>query len=177
MADLGTLGGSLSVALGINDSGQVAGWSDTDSVEHAFLWTESGGMKDLGTLGGGFSGAIGINNSGQVVGESETASGEILACMWIPQTPETMLAGMAVSIMDEADSGNIDTQLEGSLLAKVKAALAALDRGNPNDVKAAINNLNALINEVQAQSGKKITPQVATEIIQKAKTIIAELGG
>ena len=88
-----------------------------------------------------------------------------------------MLAGTALFIMDEVDAGNIDTELEGSLLAKVDAALATLDRGNPNDAKVATNNLKALINQVEALVDKKITPEAAAAIIQRANEIIAELGG
>src|SRR5215207_10175943 len=53
MKDLGTLGGTNSYAYGINDSGQVVGYSDTaNSGPHAFLYDSTNGMKDLGTLGG-----------------------------------------------------------------------------------------------------------------------------
>ena len=46
MQDLGTLGGTESFAYGINDSGQVVGWSYTtgDSYSHAFLYS-SGTMQ------------------------------------------------------------------------------------------------------------------------------------
>jgi probable HAF family extracellular repeat protein len=74
MQDLGTLGGIGGGAYGINDSGQVVGYSFTagnSADPHAFLYS-GGSMQDLGTLGGSFSGARGINNSGQVVGESLT---------------------------------------------------------------------------------------------------------
>jgi len=90
-------------------------------------------------------------------------------------TPEKMLAGLALFIMDEVDAGNIDTELERSLLAKVNAALAALDRGNPNDAKVAMNDLKALINQVEAQVNKKITEGAAAEIIQRANDIVAAL--
>jgi len=67
MTDLGTLGGNLSAAYAISDSGQIAGESTTPSGElHAFLW-EHGVMKDLGTPGE-TSSAHGINNRGEVVG-------------------------------------------------------------------------------------------------------------
>ena len=91
--------------------------------------------------------------------------------------PETMLGGTALFIMAEVDTGSIDPELEGSLLAKVDAAMEALDRGNPNDAKVAMNDLKALINQVEAQTDKKITAEAAAEIIQSANDIIAELGG
>src|SRR5260370_12706892 len=71
--DLGTLpGGIFSVARGINEHGQVVGFSETNglSQSHAFLF-ENGAMVDLGTLpGADFGEATGINNRGQVVGFS-----------------------------------------------------------------------------------------------------------
>jgi probable HAF family extracellular repeat protein len=70
MTDLGTLGGNSSYALGINDSGQVAGYSYlADNVTiHAFIWSAAPGMVDLGTDGGADSRAWAINASGDVAG-------------------------------------------------------------------------------------------------------------
>ncbi len=69
MTDLGVLGGDYSYAYGINDSGQIVGYSDG----HAFLYSGST-MKDLGTLGGTTSRAYGINASGQAWDIPITAS-------------------------------------------------------------------------------------------------------
>jgi probable HAF family extracellular repeat protein len=72
LQNLGTLGGTGSLAFGLNDRGQVVGASTTAAgAPHAFLW-EKGQMTDLGTLGGTDSVAFGINDHGQVVGASYT---------------------------------------------------------------------------------------------------------
>jgi len=73
ITDLGTLGGTISYALGINNSGQVVGYSCMagNAVYQAFLYS-GGTMTNLGTLGGNYSWANAINNNGQVVGWSYT---------------------------------------------------------------------------------------------------------
>jgi hypothetical protein len=92
-------------------------------------------------------------------------------------TPETMLAGLRTYILQQVASDNIDAEMEVSLLAKVNAAIAALNRGNPNDAKVAMNDLKALINQVKAQTDKKIKPDAAAAIIERANAIITALGG
>jgi probable HAF family extracellular repeat protein len=72
--DLGTLGGSSSVANGINSAEQIIGWSnipsDTNPPSHATLW-QANVSTDLGTLGGTNSFAMAINEEGVIVGESD----------------------------------------------------------------------------------------------------------
>ena len=82
-SDLGTLGGGpevvdyASAANGVNDLGQVVGWSATTRVVpagspvHAVIWNAGTGITDLGTLPGDTSSAaLKINLSGQVIGSS-----------------------------------------------------------------------------------------------------------
>jgi probable HAF family extracellular repeat protein len=78
LKDLGTLGGANSFARGVNNSGQVAGWSDVPGgATHAFLSGPGGGpLQDLGTLlGGSNSQGWAVNNSGQVAGWSDVPGG------------------------------------------------------------------------------------------------------
>jgi probable HAF family extracellular repeat protein len=84
LTDLGTLGGANSVALWIDDSGDVVGYADIANspgctsaacVHHAFLWKQ-GEMKDLGSIGSDpCSRAISINSGGQIVGFTAAVCG------------------------------------------------------------------------------------------------------
>lgn len=69
--NLGSLGGSDSSALSVNDFGTVVGWSTTAGGQrHAFLYN-NGTMTDIGTLiGGTASEAHAISDQGVVVGMS-----------------------------------------------------------------------------------------------------------
>jgi probable HAF family extracellular repeat protein len=108
MTDLGSLGG-YSYAFGINNQGQVVGWSylsGSTGPLHAVLW-DNGVMTDLGTLGGNFSQAYGINDQGQIVGSSTTAGGAQHAVVWANGTitdlgtPPGRYIGSATAINDQ----------------------------------------------------------------------------
>lgn len=75
MTNLGALTGTSSIAWGVNDSGQVVGY--TPGNRHAFSWTDANGdgkkdpgeMVDLGIpVGAEAASANAINNAGQTVG-------------------------------------------------------------------------------------------------------------
>jgi probable HAF family extracellular repeat protein len=68
---LGSLGSGMSVATGMNDAGAVVGLSyNGANQQHAFLWTQAGGLQDLTpnltSIGGAT--ATAINSSNEVVG-------------------------------------------------------------------------------------------------------------
>jgi probable HAF family extracellular repeat protein len=83
MRDLGTLGGPDSIAYWVNEAGQIAGISYTNSIPnpplttlptmHPFLW-ENSTMHDLGTIGGTQVIQLNaLNERGQVVGSMTLA--------------------------------------------------------------------------------------------------------
>jgi probable HAF family extracellular repeat protein len=91
MQDLGTLDGDYaSLALGINDSGDVVGGSlDSNFNARATLW-KNGVLTDLNTLIAGNPGlslqeAVSINSLGEITGVAQTSSGEIHAFLATPR--------------------------------------------------------------------------------------------
>jgi probable HAF family extracellular repeat protein len=76
ITDLGSLGGSPSIARSVNAQGVVAGVSYlANGTYHAFVWSITNGLVDIGTVpGDNSSQAFAINDNGEVVGPSHPAS-------------------------------------------------------------------------------------------------------
>lgn len=74
MLDLGTLGGSFSVAIAVNGNSQALGYSTLlgDTDVHGFLYAR-GVLTDLGTLGGSAVFPTAMNDDGEVIGNSTIA--------------------------------------------------------------------------------------------------------
>ena len=95
---LGTFaGGSVAESLGINDSGEVVGWSDNAAGDRkAFFY--DGSLTDLGTVGGrSDSQAHAVNASSEVVGtvlDYGSPPARRLAFIYLPAPAYTLGAGM-----------------------------------------------------------------------------------
>jgi probable HAF family extracellular repeat protein len=121
MTDLGTFGGSTSIAQKINDSGEIVGYAGITSISasqpyHAFRWTASTGLQDLGTLGGSRSIAFDINGSGTIVGNSEIAPGVLHAFIYDPLLGMQDLNSLSVTpgwTLQEARALNDKGQIVG----------------------------------------------------------------
>ena len=81
--DLGTLGGESSVAVDINESGEVLGSSTYggDTTGSIFLYKD-GVMQDIGILIGMPATALGLNNDGQVTGAASITDSDTHAYIY-----------------------------------------------------------------------------------------------
>lgn len=122
VTDLGTFGGSTSVAFGINELGHVVGKAEVpNGLDHAYYWTQAEGLRDLGTLGGPESNGFAINEDGVIVGLAQnTDPTKFHATRWAPDAyePESLgtLGGNRSRGFAITDDGRIvgDAQLTGS---------------------------------------------------------------
>jgi len=107
-------------------------------------------------------------------GNSSTAQQKVTVVLG---TPQNQLSNLVKLINHSVASGGVAPEMPTSLLAKINAALAALVQGNPNATRVAMQDLKALVLQVEAQTDKKIAPAVAAAIITRANQIIVALGG
>ena len=88
------------------------------------------------------------------------------------QEPSQHAAAKTEQLIDEVVVLNLQQGIESSFDSKLDAVSKALDDVNQSNDIAAINALQAFINSVEAQRGKKITDEDADELITSAQEII-----
>lgn len=75
-------------------------------------------------------------------------------------------------IVKDIEEMDLPEGLENSLLSKLENAIKSLEKGNDN---AAISQIEAFINQVEAQRGKKLTDELADALIASAQNIVNAL--
>jgi negative regulator of genetic competence, sporulation and motility len=89
--------------------------------------------------------------------------------------PPELMVGALIDVVDATD--DLPKATENSLIASLDNATKVLKDSNPKNDVSAINALQAFINKIEAQRGKKIPEEVADELIAKAQEIIITLNG
>jgi probable HAF family extracellular repeat protein len=117
MTDLGSLGGTCTVAADLNNKGQVVGESDRtgDQSAPAFLW-EHGSIRELGgSFGGDFAGALAMNDQGAIVGFGYLAGNATFhAALWNTVHNITDLGVLGDDQCSYAAGINLHGQIVGS---------------------------------------------------------------
>ena len=98
-----TPAGANGAALGINNRGEVVGYSFQGEDYQAFLYSSSDqAMTDVGSLGGKLNAACAINDSGQVTGYSQDENGNLLAFVFSRNQPIASLGTLQGASTSEA---------------------------------------------------------------------------
>lgn len=156
MLDLGTLGGTQSVAYGINFYGRVVGQSQTGAVDgngnpilNGFL-TESNAAIDpqtdsVYTLGGNNSAAFSINDGDLVVGTAQDANGIYWSTLWNGGSTQSLgaLASSATPINDQASGINNSGLIVGQSITNSGLNHAFLYNGGMADLTASLAGASA----------------------------------
>lgn len=96
-------------------------------------------------------------------GNSSTATQSVTVL-----SPDEIIDGLA----DDIANLNLPKGTRNSLASKLDSADKVLNDLNPKNDKAGDNSLKALINSIEAQSGKKISVEDANELIARIQNLI-----
>jgi probable HAF family extracellular repeat protein len=121
ITDLGTLPGELdSIAMAINDAGEVCGYTSPMGLAHPVRWDANGHITALDLLPGySRSSTVGINDDGFVVGTSFSAEPAVnrRAVRW---GPDGHVA--ALDMLDGGNSDAVDINDRGEVIGHAETA-------------------------------------------------------
>lgn len=152
-----------SVAAGINNRGQIVGYSGAGPATVAGTLWDNGAPTILGGTV-----ANDINEAGRAVGTGTVVVNGVPythALAFQLETPQSLLEELLATVTDAGPGA--------SLASKVTDAMAAFGSG---DTAGACSILNALLNQVRAQAGKKLTATQAADITAQVTHLRSLIG-
>jgi probable HAF family extracellular repeat protein len=106
--------GANSSALGVNNKGEVVGYSFLGEDYQAFVYSTSDhSLTEVGSLGGRINAACAINDAGQVAGYSEDGNGNLLAFLFSRNQQMASLGTLAGASSSEAFGINNNGEVVG----------------------------------------------------------------
>src|SRR5215831_3921055 len=110
--------GANSAALGINNKGEVVGYSFQGEDYQTFLYSSSEqSLTGVGSFGGNINAACAINDAGQVTGYSQDGHGNLLAFVYSRKQPIASLGTLEGASTSEAfginNSGSVVGDSQG----------------------------------------------------------------
>lgn len=164
------IAGGVYHTVGLKGDGTVVAVGDNSASQlNVSDWT------NITALAAGWFHTVGLTEDGTVVAEGNNSYGQLNITDWTdirqPVCIESVGSLTALPGYIETLSG-ISPRLLNSLLSKADNSIAAFERG---DSTAMVNILNALLNEVAAQSGKGIDTDTAAALTTYIQNLINSL--
>jgi probable HAF family extracellular repeat protein len=170
IADLGSLGGTTTIAYGVNSDGDAVGFSYSTGPGcyfQAFKYTDRAGMTDIGLQPnfGGCNYAVAINDAGQIAfnGDHHPGSGDYTAHLFSPKSGAIdlgTLAGDAVSYavrlnaFGEVVGGSASSALVGNpfLYSRKKGMVDLGNLGGGRGTAEGINDFGIVVGTARVAS-------------------------
>lgn len=157
LVDLGTLGGNVATAYGLNNSGDATGFSYSTGggcYFQAFLYTDGTGMQDIGLQPGwgGCNYGVSINDSGQIAfnGDHHPGSGDYTAHRYTPNVGaidlgtlpgDSVSFAVRINVSGEVVGGSASSALVGDPFLYTDGT-GMVDLGNLGGGRGQANGIN-----------------------------------
>ena len=90
----------------------------------------------------------------------------------VPPTPQALLSSLTTDVNNLVGGGDVSSGVGTALLNKLQTAQKKLESSQTNTT---VNVLQAFMNSVEAQRGKKISAAAADDLMAQAQAIVEQL--